>query len=264
MSLAVRSSATAEDLPNASFAGQQDTFLNMKGEETLLDSFELGIPAVVGTGDATTKVPNGEPVTVSCAEGDTGRVYRGEVPFHIDRTEVANMGRPGPRSWLTSGIPISRSRGRSFRTTASASLGWSSSSTSTSVCTLLPCSTRRRSTIPRPGGPSIGRLSEGIGTIAAAFFPKPVVVRMSDFKTNEYASLVGGESFEPQENNPMLGFRGASRYAHPAYAEGFALACRAMKRVREQMGLTNVVLMSRSCAELPRRTWFSRRWPSTV
>ena len=189
VSLAVRSSATAEDLPNASFAGQQDTFLNMKGEETLLDSFELGIPAVVGTGDATTKVPNGEPVTVSCAEGDTGRVYRGEVPFHIDRTEVANMGRPGPRSWLTSGIPISRSRGRSFRTTASASLGWSSSSTSTSVCTLLPCSTRRRSTIPRPGGPSIGRLSEGIGTIAAAFFPKPVVVRMSDFKTNEYASL---------------------------------------------------------------------------
>jgi pyruvate,water dikinase len=89
----------------------------------------------------------------------------------------------------------------------------------------------------------VERLAEGIGTIAAAFWPKPVVVRMSDFKTNEYASLVGGAAFEPHEENPMLGFRGASRYAHPAYAEGFALECRAMKRVRETMGLTNVILM---------------------
>ena len=89
----------------------------------------------------------------------------------------------------------------------------------------------------------VERLSEGIGTIAAAFWPKPVVVRMSDFKTNEYASLIGGSAFEPSESNPMIGFRGASRYAHPAYAEGFALECRAMKRVREEMGLTNVILM---------------------
>src|ERR1039458_9810920 len=86
-------------------------------------------------------------------------------------------------------------------------------------------------------------LSEGMGTIAAAFWPKPVVVRMSDFKTNEYASLLGGEGFEPVEDNPMLGFRGASRYAHPLYAEGFALECRAMRRVRGEMGFTNVVLM---------------------
>ena len=89
----------------------------------------------------------------------------------------------------------------------------------------------------------VERLSEGIGTIAAAFWPKPVVVRMSDFKTNEYASLLGGADFEPHEENPMIGFRGASRYAHPAYVEGFALECRAMRRVREEMGLTNVVLM---------------------
>jgi pyruvate,water dikinase len=89
----------------------------------------------------------------------------------------------------------------------------------------------------------VERLSEGIGTIAAAFYPKPVVVRMSDFKTNEYASLIGGADFEPEEANPMLGFRGASRYAHPAYEEGFVLECQAMKRVREQMGLTNVILM---------------------
>ena len=89
----------------------------------------------------------------------------------------------------------------------------------------------------------VERLSEGIGTIAAAFWPKPVVVRMSDFKSNEYASLVGGADFEPLESNPMIGFRGASRYAHPAYEEGFAMECKAMKRVREEMGLTNVVLM---------------------
>jgi pyruvate, water dikinase len=89
----------------------------------------------------------------------------------------------------------------------------------------------------------VERLAEGIGTIAAAFWPKPVVVRMSDFKTNEYASLLGGADFEPDESNPMIGFRGASRYAHPAYADGFALECRAMRRVRDQMGLTNVILM---------------------
>jgi pyruvate,water dikinase len=96
-----------------------------------------------------------------------------------------------------------------------------------------------------PDGESffVQRLSEGIGTIAAAFWPKPVVVRMSDFKTNEYASLLGGADFEPHEENPMIGFRGASRYAHPAYVEGFALECRAMKRVREDMGFTNAILM---------------------
>ncbi|MEJ2687560.1 MAG: phosphoenolpyruvate synthase, partial [Gammaproteobacteria bacterium] len=93
----------------------------------------------------------------------------------------------------------------------------------------------------------VQRLSEGVGTIAAAFHPKPVVVRMSDFKTNEYASLLGGRAFEPEEDNPMLGFRGASRYTHPAYAEGFALECAAMKRVRDGMGLTNVRLMIPFC-----------------
>jgi pyruvate,water dikinase len=93
-------------------------------------------------------------------------------------------------------------------------------------------------------------LAEGVGMIAAAFYPKPVIVRMSDFKTNEYASLLGGSAFEPKEENPMLGFRGASRYAHPAYAEGFALECAAMRRVREEMGLTNVRLMIPFCRRL--------------
>ena len=99
----------------------------------------------------------------------------------------------------------------------------------------------------QPAAFFIERLSEGVGTIAAAFYPKPVIVRMSDFKSNEYASLLGGKYFEQNENNPMLGFRGASRYAHPAYVEGFALECAAMKRVRDEMGLTNVKLMIPFC-----------------
>jgi pyruvate,water dikinase len=102
-------------------------------------------------------------------------------------------------------------------------------------------------TYPRPRDYFVMRLSEGVGVIAAAFYPKPVIVRLSDFKTNEYASLLGGRWFEPQEDNPMLGFRGASRYTHPAYAEGFALECEAMERVREVMGLTNVKLMVPFC-----------------
>jgi pyruvate,water dikinase len=103
---------------------------------------------------------------------------------------------------------------------------------------------------PAPADYFVRELSEGVGTIAAAFWPKPVIVRMSDFKTNEYAGLLGGAAFEPVEANPMLGFRGAARYAHPAYAAGFALECRAMKRVREEMGLTNVRLMIPFCRRL--------------
>jgi pyruvate,water dikinase len=103
----------------------------------------------------------------------------------------------------------------------------------------------------RPADYFVRELAEGVGTIAAAFYPKPVIVRLSDFKTNEYAGLLGGRWFEPAEENPMLGFRGASRYAHPAYAEGFALECAAMKRVRDEMGLTNVKLMIPFCRRVP-------------
>ncbi len=218
---------------------------------------ELGIPAVVGAGDATTSVPNGEVVTVSCAEGDTGRVYRGELAFHVDRTEVGDMPRPRTQIMLNLGNPD-----LAFKTSFLPNDGVGLARMEFIINEYIrvhPLALLRpeqvddpeaRRTIDRlthgyPDGEAffVERLSEGIGTIAAAFWPKPVVVRMSDFKTNEYASLVGGEPFEPKESNPMLGFRGASRYAHPAYAEGFALECRAMRRVREQMGLTNVVLM---------------------
>ena len=218
---------------------------------------ELGIPAVVGAGDATTEVPNGELVTVSCAEGDTGRVYRGEVPFHVDRTVVADVERPRTEIMVNLGNPD-----LAFKTSFLPNDGVGLARMEFIINEYIKVhplallhpdrvdDPEARRTIDRlirayPDGGTffVERLSEGIGTIAAAFWPKPVVVRMSDFKTNEYASLVGGAAFEPDESNPMLGFRGASRYAHPDYSEGFALECRAMKRVREQMGLTNVVLM---------------------
>lgn len=218
---------------------------------------ELGIPAVVGAGDATTNVPDGQLVTVSCVEGDTGRVYRGEVGFHVDRTEVADLARPRTEVMVNLGNPD-----LAFKTSFLPNDGVGLARMEFIVgeyikvhplALLHPDKVddhEARRTIERlTRGYSDGaeffvqRLSEGIGTIAAAFWPKPVVVRMSDFKSNEYASLIGGSGFEPTESNPMIGFRGASRYAHPAYAEGFALECRAMQRVRDQMGLTNVVIM---------------------
>ena len=218
---------------------------------------ELGIPAVVGTGDATTRVPDGGVVTVSCAEGESGRVYRGELAFHVDSSEVGDLARPRTQVMLNLGNPD-----LAFKTSFLPNDGVGLARMEFIISEYIrvhPLALLHpekvddpdaRRTIDRltqgyPDGGAyfVERLSEGIGTIAAAFWPKPVVVRMSDFKTNEYASLIGGAAFEPAENNPMLGFRGASRYAHPAYAEGFALECRAMRRVREQMGLTNVVLM---------------------
>ncbi len=218
---------------------------------------ELGVPAVVGAGDATTSISNGVAVTISCAEGDIGRVLRGGVPFHVDRTEVGDIPRPATQIMINLGNPD-----LAFKTSFLPNDGVGLARMEFIVSEYIKAhplalihpeqvkDPQTRESIARltssyPDGESffVQRLSEGIGTIAAAFWPKPVVVRMSDFKTNEYASLLGGADFEPDEDNPMLGFRGASRYAHPAYAEGFALECKAMIRVREEMGLTNVVLM---------------------
>jgi pyruvate,water dikinase len=218
---------------------------------------ELGVPAVVGTGSGTTLVPNGEMVTVSCAEGDTGRIYGGKVPFSVERTEVSGIARPQTKIMINLGNPDLAFK-TSFLPNDGVGLARMEFIISESIkCHPLALVHPDRVTDPEarekidhltylyPDGETffVERLSEGIGTIAAAFWPKPVVVRMSDFKTNEYASLTGGADFEPHEENPMIGFRGASRYAHPAYVEGFALECRAMKRVREDMGFTNVILM---------------------
>jgi pyruvate,water dikinase len=220
-------------------------------------SRELGVPAVVGTGEGTTAIPDDEMVTVSCAEGDTGRVYRGEIPFHVERTDVGDIPRPRTKIMLNLGNPD-----LAFKTAFLPNDGVglarmefiiSESIKAHPLALVHPdrvSDADAREALDRltrlyPDGETffVERLSEGIGTIAAAFWPKPVVVRMSDFKTNEYASLLGGADFEPHEQNPMIGFRGASRYAHPAYVEGFALECAAMKRVREDMGFTNVILM---------------------
>ena len=218
---------------------------------------ELGIPAVIGAGDATERVPDGTEVTVSCAEGDQGRVYQGLLEFAVDRTDLAGLPRPQTGIMINLGNPD-----LAFKTSFLPNDGVGLARMEFIVNDAIkahPLALLHPEKVSDPAeraqidrlmhGYSDGaayfieRLSEGVGTIAAAFWPKPVIVRMSDFKSNEYASLIGGRDFEPIEANPMIGFRGASRYAHPAYAEGFALECAAMKRVREDMGLGNVVLM---------------------
>ncbi len=218
---------------------------------------ELGIPAVIGAGDATVRIDDGAQVTVSCAEGDDGRVYAGSVAFEVDRTDLAALPRPSTHVMINLGNPDLAFK-TSFLPNDGIGLARMEFIINESIkvhpmALLHPEKVQdvaERTQIealihsyPDGGAYFVERLSEGVGTIAAAFWPKPVVVRMSDFKSNEYASLIGGRDFEPNEANPMIGFRGASRYAHPAYAEGFALECAAMCRVRGDMGLTNVILM---------------------
>jgi pyruvate,water dikinase len=222
---------------------------------------ELGIPAVIGTEDATALLQSGEQVTVSCAEGDIGRVYDGQIPFEIERADLEDLPQPQTRMMINLGNPE-----LAFKTSFLPNDGVGLARMEFIVNEAIKMhpmalvhperiedaeERRQIETLTRlhhrPTDFFVERLSEGVGTIAAAFYPKPVIVRLSDFKTNEYASLLGGRAFEPHEANPMIGFRGASRYAHPAYAEGFALECAAMRRVREDMGFTNVKLMIPFC-----------------
>jgi len=225
---------------------------------------ELGIPAVVGADNATTALKTGEMVTVSCAEGDVGRIYRGEVPFEVQRTDLAGLARPFTQIMINLGNPELAFK-TSFLPNDGIGLARMEFIVSESIkvhpmALVHPekvADAGERAEIERlcrgyatPADFFVERLAEGVGTIAAAFYPKPVIVRMSDFKSNEYAALLGGRAFEPSEGNPMIGFRGASRYAHPAYAEGFALECAAMRRVREVMGLTNLKLMIPFCRRI--------------
>ena len=225
---------------------------------------ELGIPALVGTDDATERLQTGETVTVSCAEGDVGHVYAGEIPFEVHETDLSALERPATEIMVNLGNPE-----QAFATAMIPNDGVGLARmefiiseyvkahpmallhperiSDLEVREELDALTRHHET---PVDFFIEKLSEGVGTIAAAFYPRPVVVRLSDFKTNEYASLLGGSDFEPVEANPMLGFRGAARYTHPAYAEGFALECAALKRVRDEMGLTNVKLMVPFCRRI--------------
>ena len=222
---------------------------------------ELGVPAVIGCENATSNLKTGEQVTVCCAEGNTGKVYRGDIPFHIEKTNLTGLKRPKTKIMLNLGNPDLAFKS-SFLPNDGVGLARMEFIINEYIkihpmALLYPekvLNSKERLLIKRlllgyetPTDYFVQRLSEGVGTIAAAFYPKPVIVRMSDFKSNEYASLLGGSIFETREENPMLGFRGAARYCHPAYQEGFALECAAMKRVREDMGLSNVILMIPFC-----------------
>ena len=227
-------------------------------------SRELNIPAVVGCGDATDHIPDDETVTVSCAGGDEGRVFQGEIPFKVERTDLSDLPRPRTQIMLNLGNPD-----LAFKTRFLPNDGVGLARLEFIINEYIQAhpmallhsgqvedENERKAIETLTHGYHDGaeyfiqKLSEGVGTIAAAFWPKPVVVRMSDFKTNEYATLLGGRWFEPQEDNPMIGFRGAARYTHPDYAEGFALECAAMQRVRDDMGLTNVKLMIPFCRRI--------------
>jgi pyruvate,water dikinase len=222
---------------------------------------ELGIPAVVGAEGATEAITDGAVVTVSCAEGDVGKVFAGAVPFERRRTDLAALERPATRVMLNLGNPelaLALSRLPADGVGLARMEFIVAEHIKVHPMALLhperiadPAEQAKvRAVIgSAPSGADhfVDRLAEGVGTIAAAFWPRPVIVRLSDFKTNEYAALLGGAAFEPREENPMLGFRGASRYAHPAYREGFALECRALRKVRETMGLTNLKVMVPFC-----------------
>jgi pyruvate,water dikinase len=222
---------------------------------------ELGIPAVVGASAATVSLEDGAMVTVCCAEGDTGVVYAGRLPFEVERIPIDSVPRPLTKIMVNLGDPD-----LAFRTAMLPNDGVGLARMEFIITEHIGVhpmalvnpekvtSSRERAAIAKltaryahPSDFFVEKLSEGVGTIAAAFYPRPVIVRLSDFKTNEYAKLIGGAGFEPREENPMLGFRGASRYAHPAYAEGFALECAALCRVRKEMGLSNLAVMVPFC-----------------
>ena len=222
---------------------------------------ELGIPAVVGATDATERLIDRRTVTVSCAQGDEGLVLDGKCAFAVEELDLKSLDRPATHVMINLGNPE-----RAFQTSFIPNDGVglarlefiiSESIRAHPLALLHPeriedSGTRAELAALTSGYASgadyfIEKLSEGVGTIAAAFWPKPVIVRMSDFKTNEYRSLLGGAPFEDDEANPMIGFRGAARYTHPKYEKGFALECAAMRRVRSDMGLKNVKLMIPFC-----------------
>ncbi|WP_092704863.1 phosphoenolpyruvate synthase [Rhodanobacter glycinis] len=217
---------------------------------------ELGVPAVVGTGNALELIPDGTDVTVSCAEGDTGTIYEGILKFERITADLGDMPEAPLKIMMNVANP---ERAFDFGMLPNAGIGLArlemiiASHIGIHPRALLEYGKQDAEIrakiderIAGYAGPVefyVDRLAEGIATIAASVFPKPVIVRMSDFKSNEYANLLGGARYEPHEENPMLGFRGASRYVDPSFAESFGLECRAVKKVRETMGLDNVWVM---------------------
>jgi pyruvate,water dikinase len=217
---------------------------------------ELGIPAVVGCGDATRKIPRGNEVTVSCAEGDTGFVYAGKLAFDAQQDTLDDMPESPLKIMMNVGNP---DRAFDFSRIPNAGVGLARLEFiinrmigvhPKALLEYADLDDETRELVDRkmagyadPVSYYVDRLAEGIATIAAAFSPRPVIVRLSDFKSNEYANLIGGQKYEPHEENPMLGFRGASRFISESFRDCFELECRAMRKVREAMGLDNVWAM---------------------
>jgi pyruvate,water dikinase len=217
---------------------------------------ELGIPAVVGCGDATQRISEGEEVTVSCAEGDTGHVYEGLLEFERKQIELDSLPKLPLKIMMNVGNPD-----RAFDFAAIPHNGVGLARLEFIINRMIGVHPRALLEFDRLDGELqeqirtqiagyadpvsfyVEKLAEGVAQIAAAFAPEPVIVRLSDFKSNEYANLIGGARYEPHEENPMLGFRGASRYTDASFRPCFELECRALKRVRETMGLTNVQVM---------------------
>ncbi|MFM7365355.1 MAG: phosphoenolpyruvate synthase [Cuspidothrix sp.] len=222
---------------------------------------EMGIPAIVGCGNATRLLQTGEEITVSCAEGETGKVYSGLLNFEIQELPLENLPRTCTKIMMNvgnpeealhlSGIPndgvgLARMEfiiANHIKAHPLALLHFDELEDELAKYKISELTAQYENKAEF----FVSKLAQGIGTIAAAFYPKPVIVRLSDFKSNEYANLLGGRQFEPKEENPMIGWRGASRYYDPRYREGFALECQAMKRVRDEMGLTNMILMVPFC-----------------
>ncbi|MEG3846241.1 phosphoenolpyruvate synthase [Microcoleus sp. herbarium19] len=222
---------------------------------------EMGIPAIVGTGDATKALQNNQEITVSCAGGEEGKVYAGLVPFEVQETAIGNLPRTRTQILMNVGNPE-----EAFGLSAIPCDGVGLARLEFIIANHIKAhpmalihfdeltdeSVKRQiakltALYDRKPDFFTDKLACGIATIAAAFYPNPVIVRMSDFKSNEYANLLGGRQFEPKEENPMIGWRGASRYYDPNYREAYALECLALKRVRGEMGLTNVIPMVPFC-----------------
>jgi pyruvate, water dikinase len=217
---------------------------------------ELGIPAVVGCGDATRTIRDGDAVTVSCAEGDTGVIYEGRLDFERQQIELDALPTPPVKIMMNVGNP---DRAFDFASIPNHGVGLArlefiiNRMIGVHPRALLDFATldagvlgqvrRQMAGYEDPVGFFVDKLAEGVASIAAAFAPQPVIVRLSDFKSNEYANLIGGRQYEPHEENPMLGFRGASRYTDAAFRPCFELECRALRRVRDEIGLANVEVM---------------------
>ena len=222
---------------------------------------EMGIPAIVGCGHSTQAVETGTPVTITCAEGEVGKVYEGLLPFTVEETAIDNLPTTKTQILMNVGNPE-----EAFRLAAIPCDGVGLARMEFIIANHIKVhplallnfdemedgAVKREIaelTVLNAHKPDyfVERLAYGLGTIAAAFYPKPVIIRLSDFKSNEYANLLGGQGFEPAEENPMIGWRGASRYTDPSYRDAFALECLALKQVRTTMGLTNVIPMVPFC-----------------